>query len=111
METALELSFCCFLNFPYLYKIKDVSGIFEGLDYFMTILIGCMILCFPFWAAIFYNKNYDYMGDEKFESKYGAVYEGLRTEERWSIANGIIFMVRRVILAATCIYLYEYIFL
>jgi hypothetical protein len=64
METALELSFCCFLNFPYFYKIPEVSGFFEGLDYFMTILIGIMILVFPFFVAIFYNYNYEKMGEE-----------------------------------------------
>ena len=64
METALELSFCCFLNFPYFYKITSVSGFFEGMDYFMTALIGFLIVVFPFWAAIFYNKNYEKMGEE-----------------------------------------------
>jgi hypothetical protein len=64
METSLELVFCCLLNFPYLANIADVKGFFEGLDYFMTIFIGLMIVVFPVWVAIFYNVNYDRMGEE-----------------------------------------------
>jgi hypothetical protein len=62
METALELSFCCFLNAPYFYKVTTVKGFFEGIDYFMTALIGVMIVAMPFWVAFFYNKNFDKLG-------------------------------------------------
>jgi hypothetical protein len=111
METALELSFCCFLNFPYFYRIANFEGFFEILDYFMTIVISLMIAIMPFWIAIFYIRNFEDWGTEKFEEKYGAPYEGLFTDKRWSIANSIIFMLRRVILAATCLYLRNFMFL
>jgi hypothetical protein len=111
METALELSFCCFLNAPYFYRVTKVGGFFEGIDYFMTAIIGVLIAIMPFWVAIFYNINFEKMGDLKFESKFGAIYEGLQTDNRWCIANSVLFMVRRIALAATCIYLYESIWL
>lgn len=79
METALELSFCCLLNIPYLYRIALFEGFFEILDYFMTILISIMIAIMPFWIAIFYIRNFEVWGTEKFESKFGAPYEGLYT--------------------------------
>ena len=111
METALELSFCCFLNFPYLYRMLNPEGFFEILDYLMTLFVIVLIVIMPFWIAYFYNKHFKVLGDEEFENKYGAPYEGLYTNKRWSIANSIIFILRRIILAATCLYLGEYLFL
>ena len=58
METALELSFCCFLNFPYFYRMLKPEGFFEMLDYLMTILVTLAIVIMPFWIGIFYNRNF-----------------------------------------------------
>jgi len=67
METALELSFCCFLNAPYFYRLTSAGGFFEFMDYFMTALIGVLIVAMPFWIAVFYNYNFEHLGDEEFE--------------------------------------------
>ena len=57
----------------------------------------------PPWIIYFYCKNFDKWGDSEFEHKYGATYEGLRTDSRAILAYPIIFMLRRfgLVLAIT----------
>ena len=85
------------------------TGFFEATDYLVTGLIGSALVFMPFWIAIFYNKNFEKLADEEFENTYGAIYEGLDVRNRWSLFNSILFMIRRVILAATCLYFHHYI--
>ena len=59
IEAALELSFCCMLNIPYLHKLflKDIL-FFEALDYAMSVVCIITVLTLPVFIAIFYNKNF-----------------------------------------------------
>jgi hypothetical protein len=59
MQAALELSFSCLLNFPYLYRLKSAAGFFEATDYLVTALVGACIVIMPIWIAIFYNVKFD----------------------------------------------------
>jgi hypothetical protein len=67
IEAALELSFCCMLNIPYLHKIADKDVLFfEWLDYFMAGSCIVIVLALPVFIVIFYNKNFDRLKDEEF---------------------------------------------
>ena len=57
--------------------------------------MAAAIAILPIWIIYFYCKNFDKLGDAEFEHKYGASYEGMRTDSRAILAYPIIFMIRR----------------
>ena len=57
--------------------------------------MAAAIAILPIWITYFYCKNFEKLDDAEFEEKYGATYEGLRTDSRAILAYPVIFMMRR----------------
>lgn len=97
----MELSFCCFLNLYY--------GAYEGtwamkLNYCVSWFFAAALGLSPFLIIGFYNWHFKKLGDEEFEEKWGAPYEGLKKDSRWSLLYPVTFVLRRVAFAYVSIF-------
>ena len=63
----------------------------------------------PLWIIHFYLKNFENLEDEKFEEKYGAVYEGLKPDHKSWIVYPVYFIVRRVLFMIISLLLYNFV--
>jgi|LakMenE18May11ns_1017448.scaffolds.fasta_scaffold5986228_1 hypothetical protein len=61
-------------------------------------------LVFPFIVLFLMVKNFTMLQTPIIIKKYGSLYEGLITENKWIIAYRFWFMVRRIILASNVIF-------
>jgi len=77
MEAALELSFMCILQIDFMNRLFHAQGFFEVLDYLITLLVMVSLVGLPIFIVTFYCKNFDRLGEDEFEKKWGAIYEGL----------------------------------
>ena len=98
MEGGLDIFLCAALN--YIYLMHSAGGLqwentFDIVNNVALIALAFVTLLFPGWAMWFYCKNFEKWGDEEFEEKYGAAYEGLRTDKRSALGYPMIFMLRR----------------
>jgi hypothetical protein len=66
-----------------------------------ALMMGCLP-ALPCFILIFYCRNFDCLEDEEFIEKWGAVYEGLEYMRASLFAN-VIFVLRRMLFAYTCI--------
>ena len=98
LEGCLDIVICAVLNFVNDMDSEDGmmwDSIFLKINNVSLIVLGIAVAIFPLWVLIFYCKNFARWNDENFESKYGAVFEGLRTDRRSALAYPIIFLTRR----------------
>ena len=71
------------------------------------------MLLLPVFIAIFYLVNFDFMNSEdedvveEFDSKYGAPMEGLKRNQRWSIAYPVTFITRRILYVLIILFLFK----
>jgi len=66
----------------------------------------------PFNVAFFWGfLRFKELPDPSFQQTYGSVYEGLKPTKRSSLAFPILFVFRRMILAITCLYLKDHLWL
>jgi len=107
MEACLELSFAVILNWPFIPQVTTATTFMQTLDYILTIVVAILLGALPLFIIVFYCWNFRKLGNEDFEEKWGAVYEGMKTCERASLAYNVIFILRRMLLAATCLFLYK----
>ena len=86
----------------------------SAFDYFNNIsmfIMGISLLIFPVFVLVFYCKKFAKWSDESFQDKYGAIFEGLRTDRRSSLAYPIIFVLRRFIFVFLAIVTKQYFFI
>jgi uncharacterized membrane protein YhdT len=98
----MELAFCCCLNLYY--------GGYEGtwamkLNYCVSWFFAVALGTCPITIPAFYLYNFHKLADEEFEEKWGAPYEGLRKDSRWSLFYPITFVVRRLAFAYLCVFM------
>ena len=67
-------------------------------------------MAFPVFILAFYACKFAKWKDEDFDSKYGAIFEGLRKDRRSSLFYPFFFAIRRIILTVTVILTAEYLF-
>ena len=91
--------------------MTTATTFFQVIDYLITIIVAIMLGALPIFIIVFYCRNFSRLGNETFENKWGSVYEGMKTCERSSIAYNVIFVIRRMLLAATCMFLYKHLWL
>jgi hypothetical protein len=65
----------------------------------------------PIFFLSFYLYNWNQVKDEAFESKFGCVYEGLKTESKMALVYPNFFVVRRCCLLITAIACYQFIWM
>ena len=107
----MEFSFTVFLNWPFINKITKANSFFEFLDYIMTVFITFLLISLPIFIVVFYRKYFHKLGQTKFQDRWGSVYEGMKHTNKSILAYYVIFMVRRMILAATILYIPDFIWL
>jgi len=103
LESTLELSFTCMLNYKYVPELARATTFFQVMDYLITAVVIVLVLGLPFFILIFYCKNFDRLKDEEFEDTWGAVYEAHEADMRASLWFNVIFMIRRILFAVVAI--------
>ena len=106
IEAAMEIAFGCYLNFKYgHFNVKLFGAVF---NYISTIVLGGALLILPFFILIFYSYNFYRLADEEFESKYGAVYEGLHKTKKSILFYPVFFIIKRISFALSSLLLLNY---
>lgn len=105
MEGSLDISICIVLNFI---QDSDSGGLqwtsaFHIVNNLAQIVFALAIMIFPAFVLFFYCKNFANWSNESFQERYGAVFEGLKTDSRASLAYPIVFVLRRIILVFVAI--------
>lgn len=72
---------------------------------------GCSV--FPFWLFFFLRRNKELIihKDANFAQTYGSLFYGLRTDQAKAgsaLLYNLVFLLRRIVFAATMIFLTEY---
>ena len=112
LEACLDIAICIVLQLYY----SDLNGgisfgtTFEVFNSVFSILLGIATALFLPVSMVFYLKNFKNWGDEVFASRYGAFYDGLRTDRKSSLLFHIIFLIRRFAFTMMAIYAGEYLF-
>jgi len=87
-------------------KMFISTSIIEFTDYLMTVLLAVILVAMPFGIILFYGLlNFNKLDNPTFKQTYGSIYEGLKSTEYSSLAFNIVFVLRRILLAVTCLYL------
>mmetsp|Transcript_4056 Transcript_4056/g.5393 ORF Transcript_4056/g.5393 Transcript_4056/m.5393 type:complete len:397 (+) Transcript_4056:1458-2648(+) len=98
LEGCLDIGLCAALNILYLEEpgvYMEWETLFDVVNNVTLFLLSVAIIILPFWILWFYCKNFSKWGDEHFEEKYGAVFEGLKKDQRSSLGYPMIFTLRR----------------
>lgn len=107
IESLIETAFSVYLNIRFGSTDKQFFGAIFA--YSTSVFFGLLIITFPVFVIGFYLRNFDRLGDEDFEHKYGAVYEGLRTDKKSILIYPVYFIIRRVSFMAICFLLYNFV--
>ncbi len=70
----------------------------------ISIFYFAVCLALPFFQAIFCYKNFDKLDDEKFERKWGALWEGMKIKDKGFIAYNFTFLLRRLWLGLSVVF-------
>lgn len=79
------------------------------IDYAIGTLLVALIVTLPIFILVFYCKYFDLLGEDSFKDKYGTVYEGLDINKRSIIAYQVVFIFRRLLFCAACLFMFEYV--
>jgi len=110
-ETCLEFSIAVIISLPFaIKKIRNSENWLEAFDYGLVIFLAGTVLLLPLFIIFFYCLNYEKMGTEKFQKKFGSVYEGLRIN-RSALFYPVLFILRRVSLAVVALYAEDFVWL
>ena len=114
-ESCLELIIATWLGIKY--------GHFWS-EYFSVPVTAPTVICFglslcffivvlglPVFFISFYCYNWKKVKDEEFESTFGCVYEGIKTESKVALVYPVFFVLRRNALLVTVIAGYKFIWL
>ena len=104
IESYFELCISCLLN---LQQVQFVgSGQLAGS--ISTFVLSILAITIPPTLLIFYYKNKSAVIDKKVKLRLGSFYDGLRLKSDASMLFIIVFMLRRLILAFSFVYLIDY---
>ena len=78
----------------------------------MTVFLAVCLVAMPFAITLFYGLiNFKKLSNSTFTKTYGSIYEGLKPTKYSSLFFNILFVLRRILLALTCLYLEDYLWL
>ena len=112
LEACLDIAICIILQIYY----SDVNGgisfdtAFEVFNSVFVILLGAATTLFLPVSMFFYLKYFKKWDDEVFSARYGAFYDGLRTDRKSSLLFHIIFLIRRFAFTMMAVYAADYLF-
>jgi len=107
IESYLELGFSVYFNLRYARCHFSYLG--SWVNYFYAVAFAVALVAAPIFVIVFYGRNFSKLSDEDFESKFGSVYEGLKTSERYVLAYTPVFLLRRALFTVNSLLLYEYV--
>ena len=113
MEGCLDIAICSALN---IMKGVEDGGLdwsdrFHIVNNVALIVLTLAVAAFPIWILYFYCTRFALWGDERFEHKYGALFEGLKTDQRSSMVYPLIFLIRRFALVVIATVTKEIVFI
>jgi len=114
LEASLELSFCCIMNikygntFRYEEEEPTAGSVF---NFFVALLFTVVVLASPLVIFIVYNYHFAKLAEPEFESRYGAVYEGLKHLKRSALIYPVLFVARRILFGVLAVYCYDFVWL
>ena len=102
LEESMQTWFASQINFPFIhdfYFLENESAVKASFmvhfDYFMTISLFLLTALIPIFIVTFYYLNQHKLDNRHFKRKYGAAYDGLKTNKTSLLFNAI-FVVRRL---------------
>lgn len=107
IESYLELGFSVYFNLRYAKCHFAYLG--SWVNYFYAVAFAGALVAAPIFVIVFYSRNFSRLSDEDFEGKFGSVYEGLKTSERYVIAYTPVFLARRALFTLTSLFLYKHV--
>ena len=114
-EGYLEMSISTFISW---YNLEWSPELGKSVLYcnIFTYTMILVLITFPFFILIFYSRRADSLHEERFTRRYGAIYEGLKVEDKKDkLTNRTVtmlfpffFVLRRLIFCAAALYLGRY---
>lgn len=77
----------------------------------IAILLTTVAIFYPFMILFLICKNTSKLEDAAYKKKCGALYEEIKTSSKSALTYNVLFVLRRLIIAAMCIFLEQYVFL
>jgi hypothetical protein len=102
IESYLSLGFSVYFNLRF--ASCKFSYLGSWVNYFYAVGFAAVIIAAPLFVVFFYSRNFSRFKDEQFNSKFGSVYEGLKTKDRYVIAYTAIFMIRRALFSLISVF-------
>jgi hypothetical protein len=102
IESYLSLGFSVYFNLRF--ASCKFSYLGSWVNYFYAVGFAAVIIAAPLFVVFFYSRNFSRFKDEQFNSKFGSVYEGLKTKDRYVIAYTFIFMIRRALFSLISVF-------
>ena len=101
LESFMDIAICASLNLSFLQKGDGLSVMkwdtpFQTVNNLAFFTLTAMLLLLPFWTLGFYCKNHKKWQDPEFLQRYDAVFTGLKTDKRSSLAYTVIFLLKRI---------------
>ena len=114
MEACLDICISFFLQ---VYFTEYNGGLFpDNGNAFLTvnsvaaILMTAAVVIIIALLFTFYYRNFSKWGEDKFDARFGAVFDGLRKDSKTAMFYPLIFILRRLIFALTSILLMDFFF-
>lgn len=109
IEGSMDLTFTTYFNLMYARFSVRYYGSF--INYIFAILFAILLIASPVFIIVFYGVNFKKLHDQKFERKYGAVYEGLKLKSRSALVYNSYFVMRRCLFMCIALFLYRHVLL
>ena len=106
LEGLLEMSFCTVFTINYVNRTTFGGWFNLVFAYLLLVLVAAL----PIFMQVFYQLQFSRMSDpddEEFHEKYGAPYEGLKPDKRWSLFLPFMVAVRRISFMAVVLTLHQ----
>ena len=100
MEACLDISISGSINLYTNARAGELEWdtLFHKVNTLSLMILFPLVMVFPIAILVFYMCKFAHWQDEVFEERYGAVFEGLRTDRRSSLMYPFIFCMRRILL-------------
>lgn len=74
----------------------------------LAIIFMILISAYPIFISIVIFKNMNKLNNEEFLSRYGSLYDGLKTDCKLALLYNLLYTIRRLILAIMIVILSDY---
>lgn len=78
------------------------------LESIFSSLLGLFLTASPFFIIAFLKMNRRKLNDKSFKTRFGTLYMNIDTSTMLALYNTLVYLVRRLVIAASIVYLGEY---